>query len=545
MKKKIFLIIALIIGIVSFSNEEVIKNDESYKITKDEKGNYIIVPQNGASIKGDIKREEQKIEKGNNNIIYGRVNLIKEGDDKNFSSSGESDNNFLKGDGNEISMSHRLNIFGDSNKVYGMDDTNVFGEHNTIRVDNKEDEEKAYQKFTKNNVLAYGNYNGIYNSRNSYTFGNNNEIYRSFNSLAIGEQNVIKKTYTEKNEQAPENTPGSEYSFAYGSFNQLIDSRSSEAFGEDNIVNNSMFSFAQGYDNKINNSNYSSINGGSSKIENSGNSHIQGNLNKIEKSEGSSINGTKSNIISSGNSYIQGYKSNIENARNSSIIGGYFSSVNMAYSAAIGAFSTTKEIKNKGYLTNQDTKGVYALAVGGEYVYKDNNGNKTVYKAKRRIQGLADGAEDDEAVTVAQLKKVRGEVKESIGKSDLALSGVANAVAMANLPQVSGDRKFNLAASYGYYGGSHAVAVGLSGTNDKQNFTYKLSGAVNSKGNLAFGIGAGVMMGSVDNKDKRIEELTNEVKELRKENIDTKENIKKQNMKIQKLEEIINKLMNK
>ena len=51
MKKKIFLIIALIIGIVSFSNEEVIKNDESYKITKDEKGNYIIVPQNGASIK--------------------------------------------------------------------------------------------------------------------------------------------------------------------------------------------------------------------------------------------------------------------------------------------------------------------------------------------------------------------------------------------------------------------------------------------------------------------------------------------------------------
>ena len=130
-------------------------------------------------------------------------------------------------------------------------------------------------------------------------------------------------------------------------------------------------------------------------------------------------------------------------------------------------------------------------------------------------------------------------------KSDIALGGVSNAVAMANLPQVGGDRKFNLAASYGYYGGSHAVAVGFSGTNDKKNFTYKLSGAVNSKGNLAFGIGAGVMMGSVDNKDKRIEELTDEVKELRKENMDTKENVKKQNMKIQKLEEIINKLMNK
>ncbi|WP_392445862.1 YadA-like family protein [Sneathia vaginalis] len=532
MKKKIFLIIALIIGVVSFSNEEVIKDNESYKITKDEKGNYIIVPQNGASIKGDIKRREQKIEKGNNNIIYGRVNLIKEGDDKNFSSSGESDNNFLKGDGNEISMSNHLNIFGNSNKVYGMDDTNVFGEHNTIRVDNKEDEEKAYQKLTKNKVLAYGNYNGIYNSRNSYTFGNNNEIYRSFNSLAIGEQNTIKRTYTEKDEYIPQNTPESEYSFAYGFLNKLIDSQNSEVFGEGNIVNNSAYSFAQGYYNKINNSNYSSINGDSSKIENSGNSHIQG------------------------------YASNIINAPNSSIIGGYFSNVNMAYSVAIGAFSATKEIKNKGYLTDQDTNGVYALAVGGEYVYKDDKGNETVYKAKRRIQGLADGAEDDEAVTVAQLKKVQKSIQnqganekyikdnyynklEVDKKIDFTLGGVANAVAMANLPQVGGDRKFNLVASYGYYGGSHAVAVGFSGTNDKQNFTYKLSGAVNSKGNLALGIGAGVMMGSVDNKDKRIEELTNEVKELRKENMDTRENVKKQNMKIQKLEAIINKLMNK
>ena len=538
--------IALIIGVVSFSdngyeitkdekgnyiivpkNGASIKGDIKRREQKIEKGNYIIVPKNGASIKGDIKRREQKIEKGNNNIIYGRVNLIKEGDDKNFSSSGESDNNFLKGDGNEISMSNHLNIFGDSNKVYGMDDTNVFGEHNTIRVDNKEDEEKVYQKLTKNNVLAYGNYNGIYNSRNSYTFGNNNEIYRSFNSLAIGEQNVVKRTYTEKDEHIPQNTPESEYSFAYGFHNQLIDSQNSEAFGEENTINNSMFSFAQGYNNKINNSNYSSINGVSSKIENSEISHIQGYDNKIEKSNYSSIYGVKSNIISSENSHIQGYVSNIKNARNSSIIGGYFSSVNMAYSAAIGAFSATKEIKNKGYLTEQDSKGVYALAVGGEYKYNDKNGKEHIIKAKRRIQGLADGAEDDEAVTVAQLKKVRGEVKESIGKSDLALSGVANAVAMANLPQVSGDRKFNLAASYGYYGGSHAVSVGFSGTNDKQNFTYKLSGAVNSKGNLALGIGAGVMMGSVDNKDKRIEELTDEVKELRKENMEIKALLRK------------------
>ena len=133
--------------------------------------------------------------------------------------------------------------------------------------------------------------------------------------------------------------------------------------------------------------------------------------------------------------------------------------------------------------------------------------------------------------TIKENKADKAYVDEKVAKlnekTDLALSGVSSAVAMANLPQVGGDRKFNLAASYGYYGGSHAVAVGFSGTNDKQNFTYKLSGAVNSKGNLAFGIGAGVMMGSV-NKGPNFEERLNK---LEKEN--------------QELKEVIKKLMNK
>lgn len=206
---------------------------------------------------------------------------------------------------------------------------------------------------------------------------------------------------------------------------------------------------------------------------------------------------------------------------------GLASKVYNSYGVALGAFSTTKEIKNKGYLTNQETKDVYAVSVGGENL-------------KRRIQGLADGAEDDEAVTVAQLKKVQKSIQnqganeevnkkiEGINKKlDIALSGVSNAVAIANLPNVSGDKKFSLAASYGYYGGSHSVAIGFRGTNDKQNFTYKLSGSVNTKGNLALGVGAGVMLGSVDNKDKKIEYLSNEVKELKKENEEIKEILKK------------------
>lgn len=123
-----------------------------------------------------------------------------------------------------------------------------------------------------------------------------------------------------------------------------------------------------------------------------------------------------------------------------------------------------------------------------------------------------------------EISQIKDDIKSIDKKSDLALSGVSNAVAMANLPNVSGDRKFNFAASYGYYGGSHAVAIGFSGINDKQNFTYKLSGAVNSKGNLAFGVGAGFMLGSVNNRLQEenmklksdVENLKNQVKELYK-----------------------------
>ena len=205
----------------------------------------------------------------------------------------------------------------------------------------------------------------------------------------------------------------------------------------------------------------------------------------------------------------------------------------------------------------KDNKSLYKY--GDKYYYKETNKEykgkvdeviiqaKEPHKLSNIASSLGDGnttstgttpasatsENGDSVVVIKDLKTIKENkadkayVDEKVAKlnekTDLALSGVSSAVAMANLPQVSGDRKFNLAASYGYYGGSHAVAVGFSGTNDKQNFTYKLSGAVNSKGNLAFGIGAGVMMGSV-NKGTNFEERLNK---LEKENKELKEVIKK------------------
>lgn len=173
------------------------------------------------------------------------------------------------------------------------------------------------------------------------------------------------------------------------------------------------------------------------------------------------------------------------------------------------------------------------------YLSKDGNNNMThvgfnVLKIYGK-NGISTEVNNNGEITISlkngnlgnnneEISQIKDDIKSIDKKSDLALSGVSNAVAMANLPNVSGDRKFNLAASYGYYGGSHAVAVGFSGINDKQNFTYKLSGAVNSKGNLAFGVGAGFMLGSVNNRLQEenmklksdVENLKNQVKELYK-----------------------------
>ncbi|WP_288777449.1 YadA-like family protein [uncultured Sneathia sp.] len=454
---------------------------------------------------------------------------------KDFSNLTEnSSENFLFGFGHKVKT-------GFYNFLIGYNNNFEIGKNSLMLGNNNDILNKG--KYNNNDgIMLIGDNNKVTDSQFAFIQGNRNNLDRNYASSIIGSDN--KAVFSEYSNVLGHNNElnNSAFSSVNGSENKVEGlSFHSQVFGFRNKVVKGQNAFVHGDDNNLKNSAFSHIEGDSNEMMNDDNT-IDTTKNSTTKNS-NYIFGDYNKILNSKNSYIQGYASKIENATNSSILGGYFSSVNMNNSLALGAYSTTKEIKNKGYLTDQDTKGVYALAVGGEYKY-NKNGKGYVIKTKRRIQGLADGAEDDEAVTVAQLKKVQKSIQnqganekyikdnyynktEVDKKIDFTLGGVANAVAMANLPQVGGDRKFNLAASYGYYGGSHAVAVGFSGTNDKQNFTYKLSGAVNSKGNLALGIGAGVMMGSVDNKDKRIEELTDEVKELRKENMEIKSLLRK------------------
>lgn len=191
---------------------------------------------------------------------------------------------------------------------------------------------------------------------------------------------------------------------------------------------------------------------------------------------------------------------------------------------------------------------------------KDPNGNSSGIVLTNLAPGKIEAGSKD-AVTggqlVAKMNQIKDEFKgqmENIDKkSDLALGGVANAVAMANLLQVNSysDYRHNISAAYGYYGRQHALAVGFSGVSENRRINYRISGSVNTQGNLAFGGGIGVMLGNKEERytDKleklNVAKLHDRIDELEKDKISDRkeiENLKREN---QEIKEMLKKILKK
>ena len=191
---------------------------------------------------------------------------------------------------------------------------------------------------------------------------------------------------------------------------------------------------------------------------------------------------------------------------------------------------------------------------------KDPNGNSSGIVLTNLAPGKIEAGSKD-AVTggqlVAKMNQIKDEFKgqmENIDKkSDLALGGVANAVAMANLLQVNSysDYRHNISAAYGYYGRQHALAVGFSGVSENRRVNYRISGSVNTQGNLAFGGGIGVMLGNKEERytDKleklNVAKLHDRIDELEKDKISDRkeiENLKREN---QEIKEMLKKILKK
>ncbi|WP_064615452.1 YadA-like family protein [Streptobacillus moniliformis] len=164
-----------------------------------------------------------------------------------------------------------------------------------------------------------------------------------------------------------------------------------------------------------------------------------------------------------------------------------------------------------------------------------SGGLKFAIKGSEYIKTVAKGSE----VSVDLTDKA----KEDIEKGVIANSGVANAVAMASLPQISslGGHRHNIAGSYGYFNGEHAFALGISGLNDVGNLVYRAGGSLNTKGHVSLGAGLGYQFdklasrkrdmfvlqrnGNINLLDEKVYELEMEVENLKKENKELKKEL--------------------
>lgn len=113
--------------------------------------------------------------------------------------------------------------------------------------------------------------------------------------------------------------------------------------------------------------------------------------------------------------------------------------------------------------------------------------------------------------------------------SKQANAGTASALAATGIPQVTNmyDDNLMIGAGMGSYGGETAVAIGISGTNDNRDTTYRISTTYDSTGKWGLSGGVGFSIGSGSNTPKpqaakalaeRVDRLEAENKALRQSN---------------------------
>ncbi|MDU7496661.1 YadA-like family protein [Sneathia sanguinegens] len=200
------------------------------------------------------------------------------------------------------------------------------------------------------------------------------------------------------------------------------------------------------------------------------------------------------------------------------------------YSTSLGAFSEA--------YNNSVSIGLASVATGENSValgnFSEANERNTVSlgndKIKRRITNLSEGINDFDAVNIKQLKSV------SL-KSDVALGGVANAIAMSSMAQPR-EGLLNIIGAYGTYGGRHALAVGISGNTER--FSYKLGVSTNMRGNVGVGLGFGMTVVS-STKDDTIKRMEKKILEYTKESKEQNEKIKELENEMKELRKLINK----
>ena len=168
--------------------------------------------------------------------------------------------------------------------------------------------------------------------------------------------------------------------------------------------------------------------------------------------------------------------------------------------------------------------------------------NKNITLGSKGDLGTIKGIKtvEGDPTSVATVDYVESKVGDSVKVSHKALVGVANAVAMANLPQVNsvGNNRHVVSAAYGNYEGQNALALGISGINKERTFIYRGSASLNTNGKIALGAGIGYQFGKDDH-----DEIQNDasIKVLKEEIAVLKDKDSKNTNVISELKELMKK----
>lgn len=183
------------------------------------------------------------------------------------------------------------------------------------------------------------------------------------------------------------------------------------------------------------------------------------------------------------------YNANLNNINNSLNRKANVDGSNITSQADKESFRNALDVYSKDE-SNQIINNAIANQSGGEIQAGDtrNVSGQTVYNYLDQYYLTKDDMTGIKNKIDNNSKRI-GELDKKIGK---AVGKIAGATAMANIPNLQYDQKTAFGASFGTVDGASAVALGITGQNNKKNMVYKTSFAVDSKKGVSFGAGLNI-----------------------------------------------------
>ena len=245
-----------------------------------------------------------------------------------------------------------------------------------------------------------GTANRTFNSNGSLIFGAGNEITNSITNIsAPSDGGSSAKDLADKLRTAVKNSDGGGSTLAMGGGNTADWTQASQIIGVGNVLKGtsgavSKYNMIDGYKNTATNVNHVSVIGSENTVEDTDDALVMGNKRKLSNHADNSI------VLGSGDSTITTSVANavaIGHNANVTAAGGValgFGSIASTAAGAAGYDPKTGGASSDGSATWKATQA--AVSVG------DAANNVT-----RQITGVAAGAQDTDAVNVAQLKQVQ------------------------------------------------------------------------------------------------------------------------------------------